>query len=61
MEIKDIERENRERETKLRILEFKSEVYDMIRRQEMLTLENNNIQEAKIKLVQEIQKLEELN
>lgn len=43
---------------KNRILEKKSKVFDMIKQQEMLVTQNNDIQEAKIRLVEEINKLE---
>lgn len=47
--------------TKLKILQLKEEVFELIKRQEMLTIENNQIQEAKFKKVQEIQALEGLH
>lgn len=40
---------------------LKAEVYEMIRQQEMLAFQNNQIQEAKFKKVQEIQALEGLH
>lgn len=52
------ERENKERVRKNRILELKSEVFDMIRQQEMLVVQNNNIQDLKLRKVQEINELE---
>lgn len=66
MENKDKEREREEREKereekesiKNRILELKSEVFDLIRQQEMLVAQNNDIQNSKLQKVQDIQKLE---
>lgn len=40
---------------------LKAEVYEMIRQQEMLASQNNQIQEAKFRKVQEIQALEGLH
>jgi len=43
---------------KNKINNLKAQTFDMIRQQESLVVQNNQIQETKIKLVQEIQKLE---
>lgn len=40
---------------------LKAEVYELIKKQEMLVVENNQLQEAKLKKVQEIQSLEFLH
>lgn len=50
-----------EESIKNKINELKAEVYEMIKQQEMLAFQNNQIQEAKFRKVQEIQKLEELH
>jgi hypothetical protein len=44
---------------KNKIIGLKAEVYEMIKQQELLALQNNQIQETKFRKVQEIQKLEE--
>lgn len=43
---------------KNKINALKAEVYELIRQQELLVLQNNQLQEAKLKKVQEIQNLE---
>lgn len=43
---------------KKKILELKSDVFDLIRQQEMLVAQNNDIQNSKLQKVQDIQKLE---
>lgn len=48
-----------EEEVKNKIIMLKAEVYELIKQQELLVLKNNQIQEEKIRKVQEIQKLEE--
>lgn len=50
-----------EESIKNKINELKAEVYDMIKQQEILTVQNNTIQELKLKKVQEIQALESLH
>lgn len=41
-----------------KLLKLKADVYDIIRQQEQLNIQNNILQEHKIKISQEIQKLE---
>jgi vacuolar-type H+-ATPase subunit I/STV1 len=41
-----------------KLLKLKSDVYDIIRQQEQLNIQNNILQEHKIKISQEIQTLE---
>jgi hypothetical protein len=41
-----------------KLLKLKADVYDIIRQQEQLSNQNNAMQEYKIKISQEIQKLE---
>lgn len=40
---------------------LKAEVYELIKQQELLVLQNNQIQEVKLRKVQEIQSLESLH
>lgn len=42
-----------------KIMKLKADVYELIKQQELLVLKNNQIQEEKIRKVQEIQRLEE--
>lgn len=57
MENKDKEREEKE-SIKNKINQLKADVYDLIRQQEMLVAQNNDIQNSKLQKVQDIQKLE---
>jgi hypothetical protein len=41
-----------------KLLTLKADVYDIIRQQEQLSIQNNTLQEYKIKISQEIQNLE---
>lgn len=50
-----------EESIKNKINELKAEVYEMIKQQEMLAFQNNQIQEVKLKKIQEIQTLESLH
>ena len=56
---KEKEREREEKESiKNKINNLKVEVFDLIRQQEMLVAQNNDIQNSKLQKVQDIQKLE---
>lgn len=48
-----------EDDIKNKIIQLKADVYELIKEQEMLVLKNNQIQELKLRKVQEIQKLED--
>ena len=48
-----------EEEVKKKIMMLKAEVYELIKQQELLVLKNNQIQEEKLRKVQEVQKLED--
>lgn len=56
----DMSKQNIDKEdVKTRIAQLKSDVYDIIRNQEILALQNSNLQELKIKKNQEIGLLEQ--
>lgn len=46
---------------KNKINQLKADVYEMLKQQELLVLQNSQIQEAKLKKVEEIQTLETLH
>jgi|CXWL01.1.fsa_nt_gi uncharacterized protein YoxC len=49
---------NKTDDIKNKINQLKAEVFDMIKQQEMLVVQNNDIQNSKLKKVEEINKLE---